>query len=160
MSEISKNLEKIVINVGLGRARNQSQFEDKILPEIIKELSFICGQKPAVRAAKKSIAGFKIRKGDIIGLQATLRGKRMEDFFNKIINIILPRVKDFRGILLKNIDGDGNLNIGFREQFVFPEIMAEKSNVSFGLEMTIVPVVKKRDAAIDFYRRFGLPLKK
>ncbi|MCP6720386.1 MAG: 50S ribosomal protein L5 [Patescibacteria group bacterium] len=157
---IKKNLEKIVINVGLGRLRQQSNFEEKSLPEIIKELALITGQKPAPRQAKKSIAGFKTRAGDIIGLQVTLRGKRMEDFFTRVISFVLPRVRDFRGLDLKNVDTGGNLNIGFREQFVFPEISADKSKVNFGLQVTAVSVFESRDEAIDFYRSIGVPLKK
>lgn len=158
---IKKNLEKIVINVGLGRLRQQSgNFEEKVLPEIVKELALITGQKSAPRQAKKSIAGFKIRAGDIIGLQVTLRGKRMEDFLKRFIGFVLPRVRDFRGIELKNVDAVGNLNIGFREQFIFPEISADKSKVNFGLQVTMVTFLKDRDKVIDFYRSVGVPLKK
>ncbi|MDI6734054.1 MAG: 50S ribosomal protein L5 [Patescibacteria group bacterium] len=152
-------LGKIVVNIGVGKMRNQTQFEEKILPEIMKELSVITGQKPATRAAKKSIAGFKTRTGDIIGLKVTLRRRRMEDFFTRLIRVVLPRVKDFRGIDLKNIDEHGQLNIGFREQYVFPEIMIEKSRMNFGLQVTLVPIIKNRQTAIDFYRSVGVPLK-
>ncbi len=157
---IRKNLEKIVINVGLGRLRQQSNFEDKFLPEIVKELALITGQKPSPRQAKKSIAGFKIRAGDIVGLQVTLRGKRMEDFLTRLISFVLPRVRDFRGLDLNSVDAGGNLNIGFKEQFVFPEISADKSKVNFGLQVTIVTVLESKDEAIDFYRLVGVPLKK
>jgi len=161
MTKVTKNLEKIVINVGLGRLRQQSgNFDEKALPEIMKELALITGQKSAPRQAKKSIAGFKIREGDIVGVQTTLRGKRMEDFLKRLIGFVLPRVRDFRGIELKNVDAVGNLNIGFREQLVFPEISADKSKVNFGLQVTIVTVLKNRDEAIDFYRSIGVPLKK
>lgn len=155
-----ENLEKIVVNVGLGKMRNLTQFEEKLLPEVIKEISVITGQKPAVRRAKKSIAGFKTRTGDIIGLQTTLRGKRMKDFLARLINIVFPRVKDFRGIDLKNIDGGGNLNVGFKEQSAFPEINIEASKVNFGLQVTVVPKLRKREKAIELYRSLGLPLKK
>ncbi len=156
----SGSLEKIVVGIGVGKLRNQAQFEEKILPEITKELALITGQKPAPRQAKKSIAGFKIREGDIVGLQITLRGRRMNDFLSRLIHVVFPRVKDFKGINLKNIDRVGNLNVGFREQFVFPEVSAETSRVSFGLQATFVPYIKKRDQAIELYRRLGLPLKK
>ncbi|MDI6821106.1 MAG: 50S ribosomal protein L5 [Patescibacteria group bacterium] len=152
-------LEKIVVNIGVGKLRNQSQFEEKILPEIISELAMITGQKPATRAAKKSIAGFKTRTGDIVGLQVTLRRRRMLDFLNRLVRIVLPRVKDFRGIDLKNVDEHGQLNIGFREQYVFPEIVIEKSRISFGLQVTLVTMIKNRESAIDFYRLVGAPLK-
>jgi len=153
-------IEKIVINVGIGKLRGQNQFEEKILKEIIDEVALLSGQKPITRKAKKSIAGFKIRKGDIVGLQVTLRRKRLWDFLTKLIHIVLPRVKDFKGIDLKNIDKSGNLNIGLKEQFIFPEINPEKSKVNFGVEVTIVLKTKKRDEAIDFYRKIGVPLKR
>ncbi|MBI4034122.1 MAG: 50S ribosomal protein L5 [Candidatus Brennerbacteria bacterium] len=153
-------LEKIVVSAGLGRLRNQASFEDKVLPAVEEELALVTGQKPSRRPAKKSIAGFKTREGDVVGLQVTLRGKRMEDFLKRLVNLVMPRVKDFRGIDLKNVDGNGNLNVGFREQFVFPEILAEKSKVNFGLQVTFVVPGKNRDKAIDFYRSVGIPLKK
>lgn len=160
MKSIREHILKIVVNVGLGKLRNQASFEEKILPEVVKETAVITGQKPALRAAKKSIAGFKTRQGDTIGLQMTLRGKRMEDFFARLVNFVLPRVKDFRGIDLSNVDHDGNLNVGFKEQFIFPEIVPEKSKVNFGLQVTIVTDLKNREKAIDFYRSAGVPLKK
>ncbi len=160
MSRIKVKLEKIVLSAGLGKLRNQPSFEDKVLPAIEEELAVITGQKPARRQAKKSIAGFKTRTGDIIGLQVTLRGKMMNDFLKRLINLVIPRVKDFRGIDLKNVDERGNLNVGFREQFVFPEISAEKSRINFGIQVTLVVSTKNREEAIDFYRSVGVPLKK
>ncbi len=157
---LREHIEKIVVGAGLGRLSQQGQFEEKILPEVVKEFSMITGQKAATRPAKKSIAGFKIREGQIIGLKATLRQRRMEDFFERLAKLALPRVKDFRGLDLKNVDESGNLNIGFKEQSVFPEIDMEKSKVNFGLQVTIVPRKKNRVFAIDLYRRLGLPLKK
>lgn len=158
--QIRQQIEKIVVNAGLGRLSQQGQYEEKILPEVEKEFAVITGQKPQTRPAKKSIAGFKIREGQIIGLKATLRHKRMEDFLERIANLTLPRVKDFRGLDLGKVDENGNLNIGFKEQTVFPEIDTEKSKVSFGVQVTVVPKKKNREAAIDLYRRLGLPLKK
>ena len=157
---LRQQIEKIVVNAGLGRLSQQAQFEEKILPETEKEFSAITGQKPSFRPAKKSIAGFKIRENQVIGLKTTLRQKRMEDFFERLVNLALPRVKDFRGLDLGSVDGNGNLNIGFKEQSVFPEIDLEKSKTSFGLQVTIVPKKRNREAAIDLYRRLGLPLKK
>lgn len=153
-------LEKIVVNIGVGKLRNLQQFDDKILPEIEKEVALITGQKPARRGAKQSIAGFKTREGDVVGLQITLRRKKMNDFLNKIIRIVLPRVKDFRGIDIKNVDTHGNLNIGLREQTVFPEIVLEKSRTSFGIQVTCVPRSRNRAHAIDFYKSVGVPFKK
>lgn len=153
------NLAKLVVNVGVGRARNLTQFEEKVLPTIMEELAAITGQKPSPRATKKAVASFKTREGDIVGLQVTLRGARMREFLTKLIRIVLPRVKDFRGLDRKNVDTHGNLNIGFREQYVFPEINPEKSKVSFGLQATIVPRSRNRDRAIAFYESIGVPLK-
>lgn len=155
-----KQIEKIVINVGLGRLRQQANFEEKILPEVMKELAIATGQKPAPRPAKKSIAGFKTRTGDVIGLQVTLRGRKMEDFFSRLVNIVLPRVKDFKGLALSQVDQGGNLNIGLREQFVFPEIQADQSRVNFGVQITIVPKERSRSKATEVYRHLGIPFKK
>ncbi len=158
--EIKKQIEKIVVNIGIGKLTQRPQFKDKVLPEVIKELSIITGQKPALRQAKKAIANFKTRTGDPVGLQVTLRGTRMEDFFKKLIHLALPRVKDFRGISVDHIDEHGNLNIGFREQYVFPEINIDHSTVNFGLQVTVVPKNKNREKAVDFYKLSGVPLKK
>ena len=158
---MKNNLEKIVVNAGIGRlAGSATNFPEKILPELISEFALITGQKPGLRPAKKSIAGFKIRQGNVIGLKSTLRGRRMVQFLDKLVKVVLPRLRDFRGIDLKNIDGSGNLSVGLREQMVFPEISQEKSKVDFGLEVTIVPRVKNREKAIEFYRAAGLPLRK
>lgn len=153
-------IEKIVVGIGVGKMRNLQNFDDKLLPEVMDGLSLITGQRAATRKAKKSIAGFKTRTGDIIGLQVTLRRGRMEDFLTRLLNIILPRVKDFRGLDEKSVDEHGSLNIGFRDQSVFPEIDLEKSKVSFGTQVTIVPRVKRRDQTIAFYREIGVPFKR
>lgn len=154
------DLEKIVVNVGVGRARTMTQFEEKVLPAIQEELATITGQRAAPRAAKKAVASFKTREGDVVGLQVTLRGIRMREFLTRLIRIVLPRVKDFRGLERTNVDAHGALNIGLREQYVFPEINQEKSKVSFGLQVTVVPRVRSRDRAIAFYESIGVPLKK
>jgi large subunit ribosomal protein L5 len=153
-------VKKIVINLGAGRLSQQPNFEEKILPELIKEMALITGQKAVVAKAKKSIAGFKIRQGQIVGLKVTLRRRRMFDFLERLIKIVLPRLRDFRGIALKNIDAKGNLNVGLREQAVFPEINPENSKIDFGLEISIVGSAKNREEAIELYRQMGIPLKK
>jgi len=153
-------IEKIIVNAGIGRLSQQPNFDDKILPSLIQDLSLITGQKPSICKAKKSISGFKIRAGQIVGLKITLRSRRMHDFLNRLIKIILPRLRDFRGINQKNIDPSGNLTIGFKEHLVFPEINPEISKVDFGLEISIVTNAKSREETIEFYRRLGLPLKK
>ena len=155
-----KKLDKIVINVGIGRLSQQPNFEEKILPEVANELALITGQKPAVTRAKKSIAGFKTRAGQIVGLKVTLRKKRMFDFLERLSKIVLPRLRDFRGIKLSNIDAGGNLTIGMKEQVVFPEINPEISKINFGMEITIVSNVRDHDKAVELYRALNVPLKK
>lgn len=160
-NNIKKVLEKIVINSGIGKLSQSDSFKNKILPEIIKEFSYIVGQKPATRPARKSIAGFKVRQGTIVGLKATLRGKRMADFFKKVISAVLPRVRDFRGVSDKSIDEGGNLTIGIKDHTIFPEINAESSNVDFGLQITIVPKeTKNKKDAKKMYQELGIPFKK
>jgi large subunit ribosomal protein L5 len=153
-------IEKVVVNIGVGRMSQQQNFQDKILPEIVKDLSAITGQKPKTAIAKKSIAGFKLRQGQTVGLVVTLRGNRLADFIDRLVKIVFPRVKDFRGIDLKNIDKNGNLSIGFKEHVVFPEISPETSRQDFGLEVTLVPNIKNREQAVELYRLIGVPLKK
>ncbi|MBI2010971.1 MAG: 50S ribosomal protein L5 [Candidatus Colwellbacteria bacterium] len=152
-------LEKIVISTGIGRLRQQAQFEEKILPELVKELALISGQHPAHKGAKKSVAGFKIREGDTVGLMITLRGKKMRDFLERLIKVVLPRVRDFRGIDPGAIDRQGNLNLGFREHTVFPEINADETKFDFGLEVTLVAKVKDAEAGYALYKSLGMPLK-
>lgn len=154
-------IEKVVVNSGIGRLSAQANFKEKLLPEIMRDLAAITGQKPAVRGAKKSISNFKLRLGTPVGLKVTLRGKKMAEFLKRLTNVVFPRVRDFRGIDLKKIDQNGNLNIGLKEQLVFPEIKADVSGVSFGMEITIVPkVVKSREETIKLYRDLGVPLQK
>ena len=152
-------LEKVVINVGVGRLSTQPNFEEKALVRVKADLALLSGQAPHVRRAKKSIAGFKIREGQIIGVRATLRGRKMVDFFERLVMIVLPRVRDFRGIDLKAVDAGGALNIGLREQLVFSEINPEEATLIFPLQVNIVPKLKNRKAALDMYRHFGMPLK-
>jgi large subunit ribosomal protein L5 len=171
LNEIKKNfgltndlavpkLKKIVVNVGLGRLSQQPNFVDKILPEIVRELAYITGQRPSPTKAKKSIAGFKLRAGQIVGLKVTLRGKKMSDFLEKIIKVALPRLRDFRGVPLKSVDKSGILNIGFKDHFVFPEINQEQSRIDFGLEVSIVTTAKDREMALRFLRALGIPFEK
>lgn len=153
-------IEKIVVNSGIGKLSSQPNF-DKILPEVINDIALITGQKPAIRPAKVSIAGFKIRTGMVVGLKATLRRKKMIDFLNKLIKVVFPRIRDFRGIDLTNVDGRGNLTIGIKEHIVFPEINPEQTKVNIGLQVTVVPKqIKSREEAIQFYKELGMPFKK
>lgn len=157
---LKPSLEKIVVNSGVGRLSITPNFEEKILPEIAKEISAITGQKPSYNSAKKSIAGFKLRQGNIVGLKVTLRGKRMLAFLEKLNGVTMPRLRDFQGLKLSSVDTNGNLSIGLKEQIVFPEIVPEQTKVNFGLEITIVPKVADREKAIALYRELGVPLQK
>ena len=123
-------LEKIVVNVGVGRFCTQPNFEEKILPELIKGIALMTGQHPSTRSAKQSIAGFKIRQGNIVGLMVTLRGNRMIQFLEKLNRVVLPRIRDFRGISLKSIDANGNLSIGIKEHIPFPKLFLSKLAMS------------------------------
>ena len=156
----SHQLEKIVVSVGVGKMRaNNAQFEDKVLPELMKELAMIVGQKPATRKVKKSIAAFKTREGDVVGVVTTLRGKKMDDFLVRLINVALPRVRDFRGINTTNLDSRGNLTIGIKEHTVFPEINPENSKANFGLEITLVAGTKNKEEGLALLSAFGFPFR-
>jgi len=155
----NSRLEKIVVSTTVGRLRNKPGFADTVLPTVGNELARITGQKPAERAAKKSIAGFKIRQGDIVGLKVTLRGERMKDFLKRFVEVTLPRVRDFRGIDPKAIDAQGNLTIGVREHIVFPEVNPDETKFDFGLEVTLVSNTKKREESYKLFKSLGVPLK-
>lgn len=159
---MKNTLEKIVVNTSFGKQVTASaEFESKSVPEIRKEMAAILGQMPYPRPAKKSIAGFKIREGMVLGMAATLRGKRMKQFLDRVINIVLPRIRDFQGLKLNSVDQNGNFTFGIKEHVVFPEIVLEESRVNFGIEITLVPrrPMDKKEA-IEFYRELGLPLQK
>ena len=145
---------KIIVSAGVG-----SKFDPKKRELVKDRLAKITGQAPADRMAKKSIATFKIRMGDPIGLQVTLHGARMRAFFDKLIHIVLPRMKDFRGLKTETIDEMGNITIGIREHIVFPETSDEDSKDIFGLAITIVTTAKNKKEAEAFLRYVGLPLK-
>ncbi|MDO8601581.1 MAG: 50S ribosomal protein L5 [bacterium] len=154
-------LEKIVVNTSFGKLTSLADFKDKGLPEIQQSLAAITGQKAQERPAKKSISGFKLREGTIVGLKVTLRGRKMMQFLAKINAIVMPRVRDFRGISATGIDNEGNLTFGIKEHTVFPEIVLENTRVAFGVEVTLVPrSAMPREAALAFYRGLGLPLQK
>ena len=156
----SGNLKKIVVSTTVGRLRQRPGFADKILPAISNDLAVITGQKPAPRQARKSIAGFKIREGDIVGLKVTLRGKRMKDFLKKFVEVALPRVRDFRGIDPKAIDAQGNLTIGVREHIVFPEVNPDETKIDFGLEVTLVSSTNNKEESYKLFKSLGVPLMK
>lgn len=148
-------IEKVVINIGLSRALK----DEKFLEVAMRDLALITGQKLKTTLAKKSIANFKIREGMIIGAAVTLRGQRMDDFISRLINIALPRTRDFRGINVKSLDKNGNLTIGVKEHIVFPEIKGEEIRNIFGFEITIVVKAKNKEEAAVLYKTMGFPIK-
>lgn len=148
-------LTKIVVSSGVGKARDKNR--NKLVSE---RLARITGQKPSERVAKKSIASFKLREGEIVGYQVTLRGDRMRDFLDKLVNIALPRTRDFRGLNATAIDDMGNLTIGIRENSIFPETSEEDLKDVFGLSITLVTTATGgKEEAEAFYRHLGIPLK-
>jgi large subunit ribosomal protein L5 len=149
-------LEKVVINMSVGEAIQNS----KVLDTAVKELETISGQKAVVTKAKKSIAAFKLREGMSIGAKVTLRGERMYVFLDKLFNIVLPRIRDFRGLNRKSFDGRGNYNLGLREQIVFPEINFDKVDKMRGMDIVIVTTAKTDEEATEFLTQMGLPLQK
>ena len=148
-------LEKIILNIGLGEAINNI----KILDSAAEELKMIAGQKPVITRAKKSIAAFKLREGMPIGCKVTLRKKKMYDFFNKLVNVALPRVRDFRGISGKAMDGRGNYTLGVKEQIIFPEIDYDKIDKIKGLNITVVTSAKTDDEGRELLKLMGMPFK-
>ena len=149
-------LEKVVINMSVGDAITNS----KILDVAVNELQAISGQKAVVTKAKKSIAAFKLREGMNIGAKVTLRGERMYTFLDKLFNIVLPRIRDFRGLPRKSFDGRGNYNMGLKEQLVFPEINYDKVEKARGIDIVIVTTAKTDEEATEFLTEMGLPLQK
>ena len=147
-------LEKAVINVRVGDATQDSRFVDKA----VEELAVIAGQRPMITRARKSIAAFKLRKGIPIGAKVTLRGDRMFEFVDKLFSISLPRIKDFKGISERQFDGRGNLNIGLREQLIFPEIEYDKIEKIRGMDITLVTTAKTDEEARELLKLMGLPL--
>ena len=149
-------LEKVVVNMSVGEAIANP----KSLDAAVAELASITGQKPIVTKAKKSIAAFKLREGMNIGAKVTLRGERMYVFLDKLFNIVLPRIRDFRGLPATSFDGRGNYNLGLREQLVFPEINYDKVDKTRGMDITIVTTAKTDEEASEFLVAMGLPLQK
>jgi len=149
-------LLKATVNVGVGRLTKDRPFIDGVAAEV----AAITGQRAVLNAAKKSISAFKVRQGDIVGVMAVLRGQRMYDFVEKLINITLPRVRDFRGLDESMVDGRGNLTIGFREHTAFPEVKMEQVEKVHGLEVTITTNAKSRAEGLALLKLLGFPFKK
>ncbi|OGI95404.1 50S ribosomal protein L5 [Candidatus Nomurabacteria bacterium RIFCSPLOWO2_01_FULL_42_17] len=150
-------MQKIVLNVGTGTAIKKDKNKNETISD---RLAKITGQKPSTRGAKQSIASFKTRKGDPIGIVVTLRGKRMYAFFEKLINVAIPRTKDFRGISRKSVDSIGNLTIGIKEHTIFPETADEDIRDVFGLSITLVSSAKNKKEGTAFFELLGVPFKK
>ncbi len=148
-------VEKVVINMGVGEAAQN----EKVLDNAVGDLTQIAGQKPVVTRAKKSIAGFKLREGQKIGVKVTLRGERMFHFLDKLFNIALPRVRDFRGVSPKAFDGRGNYTLGIREQLIFPEIDYDRIDKVRGMDVVIVTTAKTDEEARALLTELGMPFR-
>ncbi len=153
--EIPK-LDKIVINIGVGEAAHDSKF----IEAAVKDLELISGQKPVVTKARKSIAGFKLREGQVIGAKVTLRGENMYNFMEKLIKIALPRVRDFRGVSKNAFDGKGNYTLGIKEQIIFPEIEYDQVLKVRGMDIVFVTTAKTNEEAFELLSGFGMPFRK
>ncbi|HHV95089.1 MAG TPA: 50S ribosomal protein L5 [Clostridiaceae bacterium] len=146
-------LEKIVINMGVGDAKENP----KAIDAAVNDLSLIAGQRPVVTKAKKSVAAFKVRQGMSIGCKVTLRGQRMYEFADKLFNVALPRVRDFRGVSVNSFDGRGNYTLGIREQLIFPEIVYDQVEKVRGMEITFVTTAKTDEEAKELLSQLGMP---
>ena len=150
------HLLKISVNIGMGEATQDA----KVLESAVTELTSISGQKAVITRAKKSIANFKLRKGIAIGCRVTLRGQRMYEFFDRLVNVALPRVRDFRGLSVKSFDGRGSYTFGLKEQIIFPEINYDKVEKVKGMNITIVTSAKNDEMALALLTQMGMPIKK
>lgn len=148
-------LEKVTINIGASKALQDPKYLE-VMEDVIKRIT---GQKPVKTRAKKSIAGFKIREGMVVGFKVTLRGKRMYEFVDKLVNITLPRVRDFRGLDKKMIDKQGNLSIGFQEYIAFPEIKSDEVEKLHGVQVAITTTAKKLEDGLELFKLLGFPIK-
>lgn len=149
-------LVKIVVNMGVGQATQ----DPKLLEMAMKELAKITGQQPVIRRARKSISNFKLRAGMAIGCKVTLRRERMYEFFDRLINAAIPRIRDFRGLSDKSFDGRGNYTLGIKEHIIFPEINVDEVERIFGMDITIVTTAKTDEEAYELLRLFGMPFRK
>jgi large subunit ribosomal protein L5 len=148
-------LEKIVVNMGVGRATQQAS----LIEGAQRDLQVITGQKPVVTRAKKSIAGFKLREGQVIGVKATLRGDRAWEFFDRLLSLAIPRIRDFRGLSPRSFDGQGNYTFGVTEQLIFPEIDYDKIDTTRGMDITIVTTARTNEEGRAFLAAFGFPFR-
>ncbi|HHT28215.1 MAG TPA: 50S ribosomal protein L5 [Firmicutes bacterium] len=146
---------KVVINMGVGEAVSDS----KALEAAVRDLTLISGQKPAITRAKKSVAAFKLRTGMAIGAKVTLRGERMYDFLDKLVNVSLPRIRDFQGVSPKGFDGRGNFALGIKEQLIFPEISIDSVDKARGMDIVIVTTAKTDEEALELLKGMGMPFR-
>lgn len=149
-------ITKIVVNMGLGEAVQNI----KVIDSAVEELSIITGQRPVVTRAKKSEAGFKLRTGMSVGCMVTLRGERMYEFLDRLLNIALPRVRDFRGVSPKSFDGRGNYNLGLKEQLIFPEIHYDKVDAVRGMDVAVCTTAKTDEEARSLLEKMGFPFRR
>ena len=148
---------KVVVNSGTGKLVKDGGDKDQ---EVFDTIASITGQKPVKTKAKQAISGFKTRIGMEVGVKTVLRGKKMWSFLDRLVNVTLPRTKDFQGINVSSVDSNGNLNIGIKEQIIFPEVSPEKVKVLFGMQVTVTSTAKNREEGLELYRLLGFPLKK
>lgn len=153
-------IEKVVLNTGFGRevAGKSGEDQKKIADSAVEDLSMISGQKAIKTFAKKAIASFKVREGMALGAKVTLRGRKMHDFLDRLLNLTLPRTRDFKGIDPKSVDGRGNLTIAIKEHIAFPEIMPERTKKIFGLEITIQTNAKSKEEGLELFKLLGFPM--
>ena len=149
-------LDKIVLNVGCGEARENS----KVVDAIVSDLAQITGQKPIICHAKKSVANFKLRQGQKIGAKVTLRGERMYEFFDRLISVALPRVRDFQGLSTTSFDGRGNYSFGVKEQIIFPEIIYDKIDTVRGFDIMFITTAKTNEESFELLKLMCVPIKK
>lgn len=149
-------MEKIVLNMGVGEASRQA----RLLEGAIADMTTISGQRPVTTRAKRSIAGFRLREGNAVGVKVTLRGDRMWEFFDRLINLAIPRIRDFRGLSLSSFDGNGNYSFGVSEQLIFPEIDYDKIDTVRGMDITLVTTAPDDDTARALLESFGFPLRR
>ena len=151
----SPKLEKVIISIGTGSTKDKKKVE-----LIADRLTKITGQKPVKTKAKKAISAFKLREGMVVGAKVTMRGQRMYDFLDKLVLVAIPRIRDFRGLEVKNIDGQGNLTLGLKEHNVFPEIKPDEVERIYGLEISITTTTKNYEEGLELFKTLGLPFKK
>ncbi len=149
-------LEKIVLNMGVGEASRQA----RLLEGAIADMTVISGQRPVTTRAKSSIAGFRLREGNAVGVKVTLRGDRMWEFFDRLINLAIPRIRDFRGLSASSFDGNGNYSLGVSEQLIFPEIDYDKIDTIRGMDITLVTTAADDESARALLEAFGFPLRR